>query len=103
VIDGISLVTCPIPHRIGVLQKLSHQFGVVALGKHGKYVVEEDHQVLTFLAGLEYFPQPILNIILVMLDVFNEKFFHNNNRHLEFLSMAVELLAGGQSCFYQGS
>jgi hypothetical protein len=28
----------------------------------------------------------------MILDVFNEKFFHNNNCHLKFLSMEVQLL-----------
>jgi hypothetical protein len=72
-----------------VLQQLSHQFGVVTIGKQGKYVVEEHDKVLPFLAGLECFFQPILDIVLVMVDVFNEKFFHNNYCHLEFLSMSV--------------
>jgi hypothetical protein len=41
---------------------------------------------------LEHFFHPILDIAVVMLEVFNEKFFDNNNCHLKFLSMEGQLL-----------
>jgi hypothetical protein len=41
---------------------------------------------------LEYFFDPELNIAVVMLDMFNEELLDNNNRHLKFLSMEVQLL-----------
>jgi hypothetical protein len=41
---------------------------------------------------LEYFFDPELNIAIVMLDVFNEELLYNNNHHLKFLSMEVQLL-----------
>jgi hypothetical protein len=40
---------------------------------------------------LEYFFDPELNIAVVMLDMFNEELLYNNNRHLKFLSMEVQL------------
>jgi hypothetical protein len=72
-----------------VLQQLSHQFGVRATRKQGKKIDEEPHKVLPFLAGLEYFFLPILDITLVMINMFKEKFFHNNEHHLEFLSTPI--------------
>jgi hypothetical protein len=41
---------------------------------------------------LEDFLQPILNIVIMIFDMFHEECLHNNNCHLEFLSIAVELL-----------
>jgi hypothetical protein len=41
---------------------------------------------------LEYFFDPELNITFVMLDVFNEELLDNNNCHLKFLSLEVQLL-----------
>jgi hypothetical protein len=41
---------------------------------------------------LEYFFDPELNITFVMCNVFNEELLDNNNHHLKFLSVEVQLL-----------
>jgi hypothetical protein len=58
----------------------------------GKNIVEKEQEVLASLAGLEDFLQPKLNIVIMMYDVFHEECHHSNNCHLEFLSIAMELL-----------
>jgi hypothetical protein len=74
------------------------QFWVVIIGKQGQNVVEKEQEVLASLAGLENFLQPILKIVVMMYNVFHEECCHYNNCHLEFLSIAMELLDKAIPC-----
>jgi hypothetical protein len=62
------------------------------LGNREKTVVVKEQEVIAFLAGLEDFHHPILNIIIMVFDKFHKEHFYNNNCHLEFLSIAMQLL-----------